>query len=260
MKIETKQKRMFLVIFLFLCYFLLLVPYVVHTNLNEVDAGIVTDLRIIPVQFLPEDVQDVVFSDECTVLLVEDSITGKKTVVITEKSAHSLHIYKDDVIVITDRIIEWYVDWHVYKQYFFDDRFSILIIGDVEEVGVMESFVEGMLYSSYGSPIFSLSKVIFLFAPLILIVYISFSFRNRFYLWNITAILALYSLEVFISNMVGSMHNITISDMEKYFGYLFVVLTPFTFLFSRYEESEEGQRGIKVYCEKIVELIARLFR
>ena len=258
---EKKRKKVILVIFLFLCYFLLLTPYIVHTNLNEVDVGVVKDLKIVPVQSLPEDIQDVAaFNDECTVLLVEDSISGVKTVVITEKSLHSLHIYKDDVVEITDKIIEWYVDWHAYKQYFFDDSFSILIVGDVEQISTLESFIEQVLYSSYGSPIFSLSKLIFALAPLLLILFISFSFRKRFYLWNISAILALYSFEVFIYNMVGSMHSITVSDTWKYFGYLFLVLFPFTFFFSRYEESEEGQRGIKVYYERITELIASLFR
>jgi hypothetical protein len=259
MKIETKQKRIILAIFLFLCYFVLLAPYIVHTNLNEVDVGMVNDLKIVPVQSLPEDVQDVVFSEECTVLLVEDSISGKKTVVVTEKSPHS-HIYREDVVVITDKIIEWYVDWHAYKQYFFDTSFSVLIVGDVEQISASESFIEEILSSSFGSPIFSLSKAIFALAPLLLILYISFSFRKRFYLWNITAILALYSLEVFISNMVASMHHVTISDTWKYFGYLFVVLFPFTFFFSKYEESEEGQRGIKEFYEKIAELIARLLK
>ncbi len=260
MKIEKKQKKVIFAIFLFLCYFVLLAPYIVHTNLNEADVGIVNDLRIVPVQSLPEDIRDVVFSEECTVLLVEDSISGIKTVVITEKSPHSLHIYKDDVIVITDEIIEWYVDWHAYKQYFFDDRFSILIVGDIEQISTVESYVEQILYSSFGSVIFSLSMVIFLFAPLLLILYISFSFKKRFYLWNIIALLALYSFEVFIFNMVGSMHNVTISDTWKYFGYLFLVLIPFIFSFSKYEESEEGQRRIKEFYEKIAELIASLFR
>ena len=262
MNIETKQKqkRIILVIFLFLCYFVLLAPYIVHTNLQEADVGIVGDLKIVPVQSLPEDIQDMVFGEECTVILVEDSISDKKTVVITEKSAHSSHIYKSNVIVVADKIIEWHVDWHAYKQYFFDDRFSVLIVGDVEEVGGMESFVEGVLYSSFGSPIFSLSKVIFLLAPLLLIIYVTFSFRNRFYLWNIAAILALYSLEVFVFNMVGSVHHIATFGLWKYFGYLFVLLIPFTFFFSRYEESEEGQREIKKKCDKIEELIARLIR
>ena len=58
MKIETKQKRI-LVIVLFLCYFVLLTPYVVHTTLSEVDAGIVDDLKTVSLHSLPADIQDV---------------------------------------------------------------------------------------------------------------------------------------------------------------------------------------------------------
>jgi hypothetical protein len=236
----------------------LLAPYAVHTNLNKVDAGIVDDLKTVPVQSLPEDVQDVIFGEECTVLLVKDSIYGKKTVIITEKSPHSLSIHKGDVIKITDKIIEWYVDWHAYQ--FFDKKFDVLIVGDVEQISAIESGIEKILSSRFGSPIFSLSKAIFLFAPLLLVLYTSYSFKKRFYLWNIAAILALYSLEVFAFSMVGSVHHIAISGVWKYFGYLFVVLIPVTFFFSRYEESEEGQRGIKNFCDKVAELIARLFQ
>jgi len=259
-----KQKKVILAVFtIFLCYFLLLTPYIVHTNLNEVHAGVVNDLKIVPVQSLPEDIQDVAtFNEECTILLVEDCVTGKKNIVIIERPLHPL--YKGHVIEITDKIIEWYVDWHAYQ--FFDKKFDVIIVGDVKQVGAIESSIEEILYSRLGNSIrfgslaFSLSKLVFFIAPPILIFYTSFSSRRRFYLWNITAILALYSLEVFISNMVGSMHNITTSDMEKYFGYLFVVLIPFTFCFSRYEESEEGQRGIKKIYDKVAELIARLFQ
>lgn len=252
---ETKQKKEILVVFtIFLCYFLLLAPYIVHTNLNEVHAGFVDDLKIVPVQSLPEDIQDVAtFNDECTVLLVEDSVTGEKKIVIIERSLRSL--YKGDVVEITDKIIEWYVDWHAYQ--FFDKKFDVLIVGDVRQVSSFESFIEEILYSRlgnsirFGSLIFSLSQLVFFIAPPILIFYTSFSSRKRFYLWNITAILALYSLEVFISNMVGNMHNITIADMEKYFGYLFVALTPFTFFLLKYEESEEGQIRIRKFFDKI---------
>ncbi len=150
----------------------------------------------------------------------------QKNIVIIERPLHSL--YKGDVIEVTDRIIEWYVDWHAYQ--FFDKKFDALIVGDVEQVSSFESFIEEILYSRFdnsirfGSLVFSLSQLVFFAAPLILILYTSFSSRRRFYLWNIPAILALYSFEVFIFNMVGGMHNITISDPEKYFGYLFVAL------------------------------------
>ena len=265
MKIETKQKKGILVIFLFLCYFLLLAPYIVHTNLNEVDAGVVKDLKTVSVQSLPEDIQDVVaFNDECTALLVEDSISGIKAVIITKKTPHSFHIYKGDVIEITDKIVEWYVDWHAYQ--FFDKKFDVLIVGDVEQISAIESGIERILSSRLGSsirigsPIFSLSQIVFFVAPLILIFYISFSFRKRFFLWNIIAILALYSLEVFIYCIVASMHLVTISTPLKYFGYSSVIFIPFTFFFLKYEESEEGQMKIREFYEKVAEIIASLFR
>ena len=258
MKIETKQKRI-LVFVLFLCYFVLLTPYVVHTTLSEVDAGIVNDLKTVSVHSLPADIQDVAaFNEECTVLLVADSISGIKKVIITEKSSHSLDVSKGDVIEVTDKIIEWYVDWHVYQ--FFDKKFDTLIVGDVGQISAIEASIEKILSSRLGSTIFSISKLIFALAPLLLVLYISYSFRKRFYLWNILAILALYSLAVFIFTMVGSMHHVAIGGIWKYFGYLFVVLIPLTFLFFRYEESEEGQRGIKEFYDKIAKLIARFGR
>jgi hypothetical protein len=258
MKIETKQKGI-LVILLFLCYFVLLTPYVVHTTLSEVDGGIVDDLKTVSVLSLPADIQDVAaFNDECTVLLVADSISGVKKVIITEKSPHSLVVSKGDVVEVTDKIIGWYVDWHAYQ--FFDKKFNALIVGDVGQIGTIESGIEKILSSCIGSSVFSISKVIFALAPLLLILFISFSFRKRFYLWNIPAILALYSFEVFIISMVGGMHHIAIGGIWKYFGYLFVVLIPFTFFFLRYEESKEGQKRIKGYYEKITEIIALSFK
>jgi hypothetical protein len=226
---------------------------------TKVDAGIVNDLKTVSVQSLPADIQDVAaFNDECTVLLVADSISGIKKVIITEKSPQSLGVSKGDVVEVTDKIIEWYVDWHAYQ--FFDKKFDALIVGDVGQIGTVEASIERILSARLGSTIFSISKVIFALAPLILILYISYSFRKRFYLWNILAILALYSFEVFIFTMVGGMRHIAMAGIWKYFGYLFVVLIPFTFFFLRYEESEEGQKRIKGYYEKITELIALSFK
>lgn len=258
----TRKLKIVIAVTLFVCYFLLLAPYVVHTNLSEVDAGIVDDLKIIPVQSLPEDVRDVAaFNEECTVLLIKDTISDQKTVIITEKSHRYSSLYKGDMVEVTDKIIEWHVDWHAYKQYFFDESFSMLIVGEVEEVSTVEASIEDLLSSSYGGVLFSLSQVIFLFAPLLLILYITLSFKDRLYLWNITAILALYSLEVFITNILGGLHHIVVpSGAGKYFGYLFLVLIPFTLLFARYEESEKGQTRIKEYYLGIVDFIEQLLK
>lgn len=257
---ETKQKKVVLVeitIFLFLWYFLLVAPYIVHTNMSEVGVGIVEDMRILPIQSLPEDVQDVAtFTAESTVLLVKDSISGKKTVVILETSLHSLH--EGDVIQIADRILEWYVDWHLYQ--FFDEKFEVLIVGNVEQVGFIESFIEKLLSSPIGGSIFLLSQIVFFIAPPIFIFYISFSFRKRLYLWSIPAIISLYSLEVLLYSIVAAMHLVTISTLLKYFGFSSVIFIPFTFSFLKYEESEEGQRKIKEFLMRAEELLADLFR
>ena len=263
MRLEiTRRKRIVIALTLFVCYFLLLAPYIVHTNLSEVDAGIVEDLKIIPVQSLPKDVQDLgAFSEECTVLLVKDTISDRRTVIITEKSHRYSSLSTGDIVEITDKIIDWHVDWHAYKQYFFDESFSTLIVGNVEEISGLESSIEDLLSSSYGGVLYSLSQVIFLCAPLLLILYITLSFKDRLYLWNITAILALYSLEVFIFNIVGGMHHIAVSSgTESYFGYLFLVLIPFTLFFARYEESERGQARIKEYYQGLMDFIEQLLR
>lgn len=259
MKMETKTQKVIVVLALLIAYSFLLAPYIVHTNLTEVGTGVVTNLKSVSVQSLPKDVQDVTtFDEECTVLLIEDIISGQKTVVIIARSIHSFD--QGDMIVITDKIIKWYVDWHAYQ--FFNEKFDLLIVGDVEQLDSTEAFIEGLVYSylpgtsiRVGGLILSLSEIVFFVAPLILILYVSFSFKKRFYLWNLTAILALYSLEVFVFNIVGGGHDIVISDTQKYFGYLYLVLAPLTYFVAKYEE----QGGIKVLYEKIAELIARLF-
>jgi hypothetical protein len=181
-----EQWRGKLVVLSFLCYFLLLSPYIIHTNLFEVDAGVIDDLKTIPPQSLPGDIQDVAtFNDTCTLLLVEDSVSGIKTVVIIERLPHSLYV--GDVIEVTDKIIKWYVDWHAYA--FFDKRFNLIIVGDVEEISIIESFVERVLYSRLGIPLFSLSKIVFFLAPPILIIFSSFFLRKRlFFLFKKTSL------------------------------------------------------------------------
>lgn len=280
-------RQVFLLV-LFLCYFLLLTPYIVHTNLNEVGGGVVEDLKTVPVPSLPADIQDLVFDfggdeSDCTVLLLENSVSGERTAVVTVQDCE---IQKGAVVKVTDKIIEWFVDWHAYQScsgFDFGEKFGVLVVGEVAEVSAAESGVEKVLSSRpLGSPLFTLSKASFLFAPLLLVVFLSLGTRNRFYLWNFAAVLALYSFEVFLLNTAGSvLHEVALAGARagvgagvgagggggvgaaegwKYFGYLFVLLVPFTVLFARYEESEEGQRRLKKFYAGLLELVDRLFQ
>jgi len=250
MKIGDRGKAGLALVILF-CYPLLLMPYIVHTNIK--DCGIVKESKVIPLDSLPEDIQDVIaFKPNCAVLLVEQSVSRIRAAIITDKLQKP-----GTVIEVTDKIIDWYVDWHEYR--FFDRSFKVLIVGQVQPLGPLESFVETILSLRFGSAIFSLSKMVFFVGPLLLIVYLTLFFKHRFYLWNVPAVISLYSLGIFMGNMVGGAHQMVISDYWRYFGYLFMPLIPLTFLFSKYEESEEGGRQIRRYWNKMLETIDRLF-
>ncbi|MHC1635932.1 MAG: hypothetical protein ACXQTS_04850 [Candidatus Methanospirareceae archaeon] len=219
------------------------------------DVGVVKGFKIAPIHSLPEDIQDLItFSGDCSILLTEDNICGVKRVIITKH--HSIDSGK--VVEIADKITEWYVDWHAYP--FFDESFDVIVVGDVRGVNIIESLVERILNYRFGSIIFFLSQIIFFLAPPALIFYFSIYSRKRLFLWNIIAILALYSIEILLCYIVANLHSLTIPSITKYFGYSSIVLAPSAFLFMRYEESEEGQRRIRGYYERIKELIISLLR
>lgn len=254
----TKKWKKQTIFAIFLCYVfiyvLLLVPYVVHTNIG--DTGVILDYKVIPVKDLPEDIQDVITSKtDCTIHLVEHSTSKKVGVVITTSEST---YYPGTVVEVTDKIIDWRVDWHKYS--FFNHEFDNLIVGDVEKIGAFESDIETSLSSSIGSVIFSLSKLNFYGGPLLIVVYLSFSFRDRPYLWNAPAIISFYSFEVFFGNVIAAMHDVMISGAERYFGFLFFALVPFTYVFMKYEESEEGQLRIKKYWNEAIDMVDKLIR
>lgn len=227
-------------------YFIFLVPYAVHANLE--DAGVVKDRKVLSTQNLPEDIGDIIKSEECTVLLVENGVSEERFVVISPEM-----YLAGEVVEVTDKIINWRVDWHEYG--FFEESYENLIVGDVGKVAIFETSVESILAGQIGSVIFVLSKIDFFIGALLVITYLSFSFSNRLYLWNILAIISLYSFEIFFGNIFADLHNVIVSDTSKYFGYIFVVLIPLTYIFRKYEESEEGQKRMKKLYEKISELI-----
>lgn len=246
------RKVLALVLFL-IFYPPFIVPYVVHDNLAT-NAGFVEDSKVLPVNSLPSDIRDVVTCNEkCALTLIEDSITKKRTVIITETKSI---FKKGDLIEITDRIKDWYIDWHYYD--FFGESYDNLVIGSLTHLESFERSIEEQLYSSYGSIIFSISKITFFIAPLF-VIYFAYLFKKRFCWWSISVALCLYSLHVFVYNIIGSLHNVPIQDTSKYFGYLFLFLTPTTFLLLRFEESSEGQKKIRDLYDRFGELIDRLF-
>lgn len=228
-----------------ICYLLLVVPYIVHTNIG--DSGIVKEVKIIEAQSMPDDLKDVFGRDKesYTVLMVRDTVSKRSFAVILTKNAH----VTGSVVRVSDKIIDWHVDWHGLD--FFGKRYDDLIVGEVHNPGTTATLVETILSSRFGSTLFSISKVVFYLGALVLIIYISFLFYNRPALWNIPAVLTCYSFVVFWDNRTANLYQVVVPDMMRYFGYMFLILLPFTIKLWRYEESGRGRGKLKAIREWI---------
>ena len=258
----SEMKGKLLIFLLFSCYFLALMPYVVHSNIEDAGGGIVKEVKIMPFHTLPEDLRDVIHFEsggaeegsDCMLILLENPISEERKVVLVAQHSH-VPLAVGEVVEIKDIVVDWFVDWHAYN--FFGVRFSNLIVGSAERVSEFEASVEGVLCSPLGGAVFSLSKLAFLFAPILLAIYIS---KYRFLLWNIPLIITLYAFEVFLFNYFGQLHDLTISDMSKYFGYSFIIFAILSFLLWKYEESAEGKAKIERFYERISEWFSHFFK
>jgi len=228
-----------------ICYLLLVVPYIVHTNLG--DSGIVREIKRIEAQSMPDDIKDVFGREKesYTVLMVQDTISKRSFAVILTKNAH----VTDSVVRVSDRIIDWHVDWHGLD--FFGRRYDDLIVGEVQNPSATATLIETILSSRFGSTLFSISKAVFHLGALVLIIYISFLFYNRPALWNIPAVLTCYSFVVFWDNRTANLYQVVVPDMMRYFGYMFLILLPLTIKLWRYEESEKGREKLEAIWEWI---------
>jgi len=264
---EMSEMKVKLIIFLlFSCYFLALMPYIVHTNLASAGAGVIKAVHVVHLQTLPTDLRDVTAfivgemgdseskeKDSVFALLLRDSVSNERTAVLVVASQSS-GFRSGEVVEVTDKIVDWFVDWHAYN--FFGEQFSNLIVGRVEQVSEFESAVEGMLGGPGGAAIFSLSKLTFYIAPFLLFPFVS---RFRFRLWLFPAIVSAYAFEIFLFNSFAYLHALKVSDMSRYFGYSFIFFALLSFILWRFEESELGKRKIEKFYKRVNEYFARLF-
>lgn len=213
------KRRLFVMLLFFLCYSLSVVPYIIHSNSEKAGIYMVSAVREIGIDEIPEDVRSIFGEEESekiTVYLIENPISQEKNVML---SASSHSFVKDDVVEIYDTVTEWFVDWHAYD--FFGESFSKLIIGSAHRVSDFEAYVERMLASPIGAVIYEISKFSFFISPLLLAFYIS-EFRLR--LWTIPLILSIYAAEVMVSNIIAQLHGVMADDLSRYFGYSFIIL------------------------------------
>lgn len=238
----VNRKHVFLI---FLLYAVSVVPYIVHSNAERAGVGIVSAVKKISIEEIPEDLMSIFpeSGEVITALLIENPVSGEKHVLL---SASSHSFARGDVVEIHDSVAEWFVDWHAYD--FLGEPFSKLIIGSARHISDFEACVERMLASPLGTVAFALSALSFFLAPLFISFFIA-GFRLR--LWLFPLILSIYAAQVIVSNIVAQMHSIQIDDLSRYFGYSFIILAFLAAAMCRYERSGGA--------DKIYEIISSAF-
>jgi len=235
LKRRLNIKTILLVLGVLLVYFALLIPYVVHANLNN--AGIVVYSRDITIESLPKDIQEICRLrgiNPTTLLLVKHTNPKWTTIVIT-----SSQFSNNEMVEITYYVVNWRLDWRDIN--LVDQRFDRFAIANLKLLSPFESWVESALSNQLGGYLRDLSLADFYVGPVFLVLCITLLTVKRLAVWNIPAIWGCYSFQVLMSNMLARSHNVYVATEWSYFGYLFLGLLPITVYLWHYEKTEAGQ-------------------
>jgi hypothetical protein len=248
-------------ILIIIIYLILLVPYIIASNAGE--SGIVIENQKMDVNSLPNDIQDLLVykNDSINVILIEDPTTNviklngksaKERKVVLSKEAQD----KGSFVMIDDMTTDIYVT----SYNIIDQPFEKLIIGDAikaEFASVIETINSDMeqLNSYISSDFFNISEIMaiskidFLAGGLLVVLVLTFLHQRMVALWNIPAIVTLYSFQSFIAIVVLYLNKLEVDTSSLTLGLLFVLTLPITFWLHRYEASENGRKKI---CELYV--------
>lgn len=257
-------------ILIIIIYFISIVPYIIASNAGE--AGIVIDNQNIDMNSLPDDIQDMLIykKDSYNAILIEDPVTDvnklKGQVAKERKLVLSKEIQENGSFV---RVTDIGTVIYVTSYNIIDQPFEKLIIGDAEKaefgdiIEIINTNIEQI--NSYISSnvltlpiILSLSKVAFLAGGLLVVLMLTFLYHRMFALWNIPAIVVLYSFQSFLVNLVASLNKLDVEEISLIFGFLFIVALPLTFWIKKYEGSEEGKQKIHGLYVKNNEIVSKI--
>lgn len=240
--LENKKKLSILIVFV---YLISLLPYVIASNAGE--SGIVIETKKVEVTSLPVDVQDLLlYKDSCNLILIEDplnKVVKKGRVVNQIKLVLSRQNQEEGSFVRIDNIaVDIYVPSNLILN--INQPFEKLIIGEANKAE-LGGIIEFISYYDL-MPIFTLSKLIFFAGGVFVVFILSFLFHRMFALWNVPAILALYSFQSLLVMLMAILNNIEVGDMQMIFAGFFIILVPLTIWLQKYEKSEKGKQKI---CE-----------
>jgi len=216
-------------------YIFLLVPYMVHANLDN--AGIVMYSEETTLDSLPEGVQKLLRErgfNTPVVILVKHLKPEWITMVITsEKFPHG------SFIEMSDYVVNWRVDWRDFS--FVEQTFDRFAIAEVKQLDQFYSCIERMPLNQSGRILHELSRINFYASPILIVFCLTILLQRRFALWNLAAVLGLNSLQVFWLNAIATEHNVYVAPEADYFGYFFLVLIPLALYAWHFERSLGGR-------------------
>ena len=223
-------------------YVFLLLPFVIHVNL---DSGIVLESRPIELESLPVHIREMCALrgiSSPSLLMVEHRYPDWSTMVISTKN-----FLVGDFVELHDYVVNWRVDWRDFgfanrlleRNYVFD-RFAIT---NVRRLSDVESAFENLLLGpSYGELLYMISEGVFYAGPVMLTLFIAFFLQRRLALWNLPAMFAFYSFEVWRLNTVMIDHGLYVPTEMVFFGYAFVACIPAILYLWRFERKPLGRK------------------
>ncbi|WP_456487346.1 hypothetical protein [Candidatus Alkanophaga liquidiphilum] len=240
---------------LLVAYVALLLPYAVHEGLG--DAGVVVAVK----KLSPHEISEILPTDggnDYFLLLLEDSVSGERTLVVVRGDSG---VSEGDVLLVKDKIAEWYVDWHDYD-YFDGMSFETLVVaGYIEHISAVESCIEKSLASGIGSILFGLSLLDFYVMPLLIFAVCVYAER-KLSLWHVLTTVCIFSLGILFCNSFAILHNVEISGLRKIFGAAFFVFLIAALWLRKYELDEEKRekiwRPLRAAWRRVVELLSKV--
>ncbi|MHA2336496.1 MAG: hypothetical protein ACXACX_04300 [Candidatus Hodarchaeales archaeon] len=202
-----------LIISVFISYLLLLPPFIVGINLKDV--GAIDTIKTIDAKNLPPEIRSHLTEREYNILLFTP-IRDKKTfavILLNEKSFE-----KNNIIEITEKQLDWNVNWRNYPA--IDQRFHKLVIGEVEELGGLESKIVRLFNEKNGDMIFMISGLNFFIGGLL--VTFLFSLLIKRGAWMITTIVFFYSFEFSFFFFESMLHPVVGKPSSSTPTYLFI--------------------------------------
>jgi len=235
-------------VLIIIVYLTVLFPYTIVSNAGE--AGIIVEDQRVDVNSLPNDVQDILINkkDSYNIILIEDLITNEKYQI----AENTYQIAKQRKLVLSGETQEKgsfikvnNITNDIYIAYDgiqgINQSFDKLVIGDVKKAkfgGIIELIHHKL------PAILTLSAIDSLAGGLLLVLVLTVLFHRMVALWNIPAIITLYSFQTLLANLIAGMNKLEIEPLNRLFGFLFIVALPLTFKLKTFEESIGGKQHI----------------